>query len=184
MPPRCETAERRGTRRRARTRALNRPCTKMSSFHACTLTPAPARAHACAPDHRYDSTLIPVDHNGGKNQIIDDEMDALLVEPARAAGAKLTAVVDACHSGTVLDLPFLCRGADPAGNWLWVTEDARSLAVRSRVPKCLRARARERGGEHMPAVRAIASLSLRARHFLCTHTGKCARARGPSHRRR
>jgi hypothetical protein len=81
----------------------------------------------------YDSTLIPVDHNGGKNQIIDDDMDALLTEPARAAGARLTCVVDACHSGTVLDLPFLCRGADAAGNWLWVTEDATSLAVTERT---------------------------------------------------
>ena len=156
----------------------------MSSFHARTLTPAPARAHACAPDYRYDSTLIPVDHNGGKNQIIDDEMDALLVEPARAAGAKLTAVVDACHSGTVLDLPFLCRGADPAGNWLWVTEDARSLAVRSRMPKCLRARARERGRAHASSACYCVVVSARVPLSLHSHGKICTRARGPSHRRR
>lgn len=80
----------------------------------------------------YDSTLIPLDH-ATAGQITDDELNELLVEPASSAGARLTCVVDACHSGTVLDLPFLCQGADAQGQWLWTTEDARTMAVTERT---------------------------------------------------
>ncbi len=38
-------------------------------------------------------------------QIVDDELNAMLVRPL-PQGVVMHAVVDACHSGTVLDLPY------------------------------------------------------------------------------
>ena len=40
-----------------------------------------------------------------QNMILDDELHRILVEPL-PTGCKLTALVDACHSGSVLDLPY------------------------------------------------------------------------------
>lgn len=40
--------------------------------------------------------------------IVDDEINATIVRPLPPR-VKLHAIIDACHSGTVLDLPFLCR---------------------------------------------------------------------------
>lgn len=55
----------------------------------------------------YDEALCPVDfeHSG---KILDDEINATIVRPL-PRGAKLHAIIDACHSGTALDLPFLCK---------------------------------------------------------------------------
>lgn len=50
-----------------------------------------------------DETLIPVDYKT-KGQITDDVILANLVLDV-PAGAMLTAVIDACHSGSALDLP-------------------------------------------------------------------------------
>jgi len=51
-----------------------------------------------------DETLIPVDYQE-KGQLSDDVILAnLVLEVPR--DATLTAVIDACHSGTVLDLPY------------------------------------------------------------------------------
>lgn len=55
----------------------------------------------------YDETLCPLDFET-KGMIVDDEINAALVRPI-PAGVKLHAIIDACHSGTALDLPFLCR---------------------------------------------------------------------------
>lgn len=55
----------------------------------------------------YDETLCPLDFET-QGMIVDDEINAALVRPI-PRGAKLHALIDACHSGTVLDLPFLCR---------------------------------------------------------------------------
>eukprot|EP00578_Thalassiosira_sp_NH16_P011561 CAMPEP_0181120302 /NCGR_PEP_ID=MMETSP1071-20121207/24082_1 /TAXON_ID=35127 /ORGANISM="Thalassiosira sp., Strain NH16" /LENGTH=464 /DNA_ID=CAMNT_0023204945 /DNA_START=132 /DNA_END=1529 /DNA_ORIENTATION=+ len=52
----------------------------------------------------YDETLIPVDFN--KNgQIRDDNLLKILVHPM-PAGVTMTCLMDCCHSGTVLDLPY------------------------------------------------------------------------------
>lgn len=55
----------------------------------------------------FDETICPVDfeRNG---QIVDDELNRALVNPL-LPGVRLHAVVDACHSGTILDLPFLAQ---------------------------------------------------------------------------
>lgn len=55
----------------------------------------------------YDETLCPLDFET-QGMIVDDEINATIVRPL-PHGVKLHAIVDACHSGTVLDLPFLCR---------------------------------------------------------------------------
>lgn len=55
----------------------------------------------------YDETLCPLDYET-QGMIVDDEINATIVKPL-PAGVKLHAIIDACHSGTVLDLPFLCR---------------------------------------------------------------------------
>uniref|UniRef100_A0A7S3LF01 Peptidase C14 caspase domain-containing protein n=2 Tax=Amphora coffeiformis TaxID=265554 RepID=A0A7S3LF01_9STRA len=52
----------------------------------------------------YDETLIPVDFRSA-GQIVDDNILDMLVKPMRA-GVTVTVLMDCCHSGTVLDLPY------------------------------------------------------------------------------
>lgn len=52
----------------------------------------------------YDETLVPLDY-AEAGQITDDTLYTSLVGPMRR-GVTVTAVMDCCHSGTVLDLPF------------------------------------------------------------------------------
>ncbi|KAL0721389.1 hypothetical protein Bca4012_035988 [Brassica carinata] len=54
-----------------------------------------------------DEALCPLDHET-EGKIIDDEINKILVRPL-VHGAKLHAIIDACNSGTVLDLPSVCR---------------------------------------------------------------------------
>jgi metacaspase-1 len=55
----------------------------------------------------YNEALCPADfEQSGK--ILDDEINEIIVRPL-GRGVKLHAVVDTCHSGTILDLPYLCR---------------------------------------------------------------------------
>ncbi|KAL9422860.1 hypothetical protein AB3S75_035029 [Citrus x aurantiifolia] len=56
--------------------------------------------------------------------IVDDEINATLVRPL-PSGAKLHAFIDACHSGTMLDLPFLCR-MDRQRRYIWEDHRPRS----------------------------------------------------------
>lgn len=51
-----------------------------------------------------DETLCPTDHNTC-GYIADDQLNELLVRPL-PAGATLHCCIDACHSGTVMDLCF------------------------------------------------------------------------------
>lgn len=55
----------------------------------------------------YDETLCPLDFET-QGMIVDDEINATIVRPL-PRGVKLHAIIDSCHSGTMLDLPFLCR---------------------------------------------------------------------------
>lgn len=52
----------------------------------------------------YDETLIPLDYESA-GQIRDDDLLKYLVVPMQA-GVFVTSVMDCCHSGTVLDLPY------------------------------------------------------------------------------
>ncbi|KAF9145784.1 Ca(2+)-dependent cysteine protease [Mortierella sp. GBA39] len=56
-------------------------------------------------DDGYDETIYPVDHEAA-GVIVDDEMHAILVHPL-PAGCRLTAIMDCCHSGSALDLPYI-----------------------------------------------------------------------------
>lgn len=49
--------------------------------------------------------------------IVDDELNALMVAPL-LPGVTLHALIDACHSGTALDLPYRAKaGADGKLTW-------------------------------------------------------------------
>jgi len=52
----------------------------------------------------YDETLVPLDYMT-EGQIRDDDLFVTLVEPM-AEGVAMTCIMDCCHSGTVLDLPY------------------------------------------------------------------------------
>lgn len=56
----------------------------------------------------FDETICPTDFNSA-GMIVDDEIFDLIVAPL-PAGCKLTAVMDCCHSGTGMDLPFIYEG--------------------------------------------------------------------------
>ena len=55
----------------------------------------------------FDEAICPLDFETA-GIIIDNEINKMIVEPLKQ-GVTLHAIIDACHSGTVLDLPFLCR---------------------------------------------------------------------------
>jgi hypothetical protein len=65
---------------------------------------------------RSDETILPTDHKKA-GQIVDDELNALLVRPL-AQGVTLHALMDCCHSGTVLDLPYRVKEGPP-GSFKW-----------------------------------------------------------------
>ncbi|XP_068639063.1 metacaspase-1-like [Aristolochia californica] len=67
----------------------------------------------------YDEVLCPMDYETEGN-IVDDEINETIVRPL-PKGAKLHAIIDACHSGTALDLPFVCK-MNRAGFYDWVNE--------------------------------------------------------------
>lgn len=52
----------------------------------------------------FDETLIPVDYREN-GQIRDDDLFQTLVRPMKP-GVMVTCLMDCCHSGTVLDLPY------------------------------------------------------------------------------
>jgi len=64
-----------------------------------------------------DETILPLDYKTA-GMIIDDDIHAIL-DKGVPAGAKLTAIMDCCHSGTGMDLPFEystgCQTCDPRG---------------------------------------------------------------------
>ncbi|XP_022762412.1 metacaspase-1-like [Durio zibethinus] len=51
----------------------------------------------------FDETICPVDFRKA-GLIVDNDLNSLIVRPLRK-GVTLHAIVDACHSGTILDLP-------------------------------------------------------------------------------
>ncbi|KAF8728870.1 hypothetical protein HU200_018164 [Digitaria exilis] len=64
----------------------------------------------------YDEALCPVDFERDGN-VVDDEINDTIVRPL-GTGVKLHAIMDTCHSGTSLDLPYLCR-MSRTGYWQW-----------------------------------------------------------------
>ncbi|KAK9051485.1 hypothetical protein SSX86_028112 [Deinandra increscens subsp. villosa] len=64
----------------------------------------------------YDETLLPLDFETD-GMIVDDEINSMIVKPL-PHGVRLHAIIDSCHSGTVLDLPWLCR-MNRTGKYEW-----------------------------------------------------------------
>merc|ERR1719439_43735 len=60
-----------------------------------------------------DETILPVDFQSA-GQIIDDELYEIICANL-PSGAKLTAVMDCCHSGTGLDLPYTLQASGGGG---------------------------------------------------------------------
>ncbi|CAL4914704.1 unnamed protein product [Urochloa decumbens] len=78
----------------------------------------------------YNEALCPVDfEESGK--ILDDEINETIVRPL-GRGVKLHAIVDTCHSGTILDLPYLCR-LSRTGYWQWENH-YRPSGTRQKIP--------------------------------------------------
>ncbi|VAH83876.1 unnamed protein product [Triticum turgidum subsp. durum] len=67
-----------------------------------------------------DEALCPVD-SFQQGPILDDEINEAIVRPL-VHGVKLHAIVDACHSATVLDLPYQCTVSKQTGRWRWRDE--------------------------------------------------------------
>ncbi|KAG2212989.1 hypothetical protein INT46_011490 [Mucor plumbeus] len=60
-------------------------------------------------DDNFDETIYPLDFQefeGESGQLKDDDMHNLLVKPLPPK-CRLTCIFDSCHSGTVLDLPYV-----------------------------------------------------------------------------
>ncbi|KAF2294055.1 hypothetical protein GH714_007138 [Hevea brasiliensis] len=64
----------------------------------------------------FDETLCPLDYET-EGMIIDDEINDTIVRPI-PKGAMLHAIIDSCYSGTILDLPFVCK-MNREGYYIW-----------------------------------------------------------------
>ncbi|PCH35040.1 hypothetical protein WOLCODRAFT_165981 [Wolfiporia cocos MD-104 SS10] len=95
-----------------------------------------------------DEVILPMDHGGLEDRdklIVDNDIRKLLVDPL-PAGAYLTAILDSCHSGTLLDLkhyrcnaiylPWISNGERrPRSRWENVVrKDATPLTPRKPTP--------------------------------------------------
>ncbi|OSC98894.1 hypothetical protein PYCCODRAFT_1438875 [Trametes coccinea BRFM310] len=69
----------------------------------------------------YDEIIFPLDHKSA-GHISDDLMHTIMVKPL-PPGCRLTALFDSCHSGSVLDLPYLyhsdgrVKGSQVTARW-------------------------------------------------------------------
>ena len=61
-------------------------------------------------DDGMDEILIPGDYKES-GQIVDDEIYDEFVTQVRA-GVTVTAMIDCCHSGTAMDLPYTCSAGE------------------------------------------------------------------------
>eukprot|EP01103_Thecamoeba_quadrilineata_P003924 TRINITY_DN13659_c0_g1_i1.p1 TRINITY_DN13659_c0_g1~~TRINITY_DN13659_c0_g1_i1.p1 ORF type:complete len:357 (-),score=64.43 TRINITY_DN13659_c0_g1_i1:80-1150(-) len=57
----------------------------------------------------YDETILPLDFEKS-GMITDDELHELIVRPLKK-GVQMTCIFDSCHSGSVLDLPFMYKSS-------------------------------------------------------------------------
>jgi hypothetical protein len=68
-----------------------------------------------------DEVLVPMDYQTG-GLIRDDMINRLIVRPL-PKGARLHAIIDACHSGTMLDLPYTWTDND-VNEWEQISDPA------------------------------------------------------------
>eukprot|EP00882_Tetradesmus_deserticola_P021480 GHRQ01023253.1.p1 GENE.GHRQ01023253.1~~GHRQ01023253.1.p1 ORF type:complete len:144 (+),score=23.04 GHRQ01023253.1:197-628(+) len=91
---------------------------------ACALHHGPRCLRACLRRsfrastmvRSQDETILPSDFKRA-GVIVDDDLNAMLVRPL-APGVTLHALVDACHSGTAMDLPYRAKVASD-GRFSW-----------------------------------------------------------------
>lgn len=88
----------------------------------------------------YDETLIPVDFESA-GQIRDDDLSKYLVR-AMPEGVLLVSLMDCCHSGSVLDLPYKYKGGTNGGmifapNGAAPIDFTSTLGEKSMVTMCL-----------------------------------------------
>ncbi|EJD42715.1 hypothetical protein AURDEDRAFT_185896 [Auricularia subglabra TFB-10046 SS5] len=83
-----------------------------------------------------DEIIFAVDKDQMTAMIVDDDIHNLLVKPL-PAGSKLTAIIDACHSGTALDLKYANEyfDADPGCQSDPERSPTESLMIVSRTKK-------------------------------------------------
>jgi len=68
----------------------------------------------------YDEALVPLDFNDGAGMIRDDDLYDILVKPL-SKGVHMVSLMDCCHSGTILDLPYIFK-ADGSGQEMHLDE--------------------------------------------------------------
>ncbi|GBG58987.1 hypothetical protein CBR_g24336 [Chara braunii] len=78
----------------------------------------------------YDEALVPVDFEKS-GVMLDDEINQLIVRPL-IKGVRLHAIIDACHSGTMLDLPYLCKVSRLTGSVSWEDQKPRDRQTTSK----------------------------------------------------
>jgi len=59
-------------------------------------------------DDGYDEALVPLDYQDN-GMIRDDDLYKILIEDL-PEGVHLVSLMDCCHSGTILDLPYIFKG--------------------------------------------------------------------------
>ena len=86
----------------------------------------------------YDESLCPWDFET-QGMIVDDEINTSIVK-SLPRGVRLHAIIDACHSGTVLDLPFIYRmnrSGQYAWEWRLGSRETRELGLTLNNHSCL-----------------------------------------------
>ncbi|KAJ0734221.1 putative Caspase-like domain superfamily [Helianthus annuus] len=84
----------------------------------------------------YDEALCPLDYKKA-GTILDDEINATIVAPL-THGVTLHSVIDTCHSGTLLDLPFLCT-VNQDGFYKWEEHQLTNKGTRGGKAVCISA---------------------------------------------
>ena len=91
-------------------------------------------------DDGYDETLIPVDFRAS-GHIVDDDIFKILVKPMKR-NVQVTVLMDCCHSGTALDLPYEMNATDDnmhskAGFKMSLLKDPTTLACLACCAICM-----------------------------------------------
>lgn len=73
-------------------------------------------------DDGFDEALVPLDFKEGAGMIRDDDLYELLIDNL-ADGVHMLSLMDCCHSGTILDLPYIFKGDGTSGAAMKLNDD-------------------------------------------------------------